>query len=139
MGHTISVLVVDDDETLRTLLQGILEREGYSVATAESVQHAKDTLAEGSFQVVISDIKMPGENGYDLLRFVKGRYPELGVILMTGHGDLYSVKDAMLLGADEYLNKPFKSFEIALMVERLYWRMRAGRATSHEPTRSETL
>ena len=119
---SVSVLVVDDEEMMRQLLKKILEREGYSVQEADSVATAKDLMSCKDFDVVVSDIKMPGEDGYVLLKYVKENYPNVGVALITGHGDTYSVKDAMLLGADEYVAKPFKSYEIALVVERMYWR-----------------
>ncbi|MFQ5608268.1 MAG: response regulator [Candidatus Zixiibacteriota bacterium] len=126
MRRGISILVVDDDENMRALLESILGREEYTVASAESVAEAKLILGELSFDVIISDIRMPDETGYDLLKYAKRNYPDIGVILMTGHGDIYSVKDALLLGAEEYIQKPFRSFEIAVLVERVYWRMRAG-------------
>lgn len=131
MRRGISILVVDDDEAMRLLIESILDRQEYTVACAASVSEARGILAEMAFHVVISDIKMPEESGYDLLKFVKRNYPDTGVILMTGHGDIYSVKDAMLLGAEEYVQKPFKSFEIAMMVERVYWRMRADHTQSN--------
>lgn len=119
---SVSVLVVDDEEMMRQLLKKILEREGYMVQEADSVADARNILSSKDFDVVVSDIKMPGEDGYVLLKHVKENYPNIGVALITGHGDTYSVKDAMLLGADEYVAKPFKSYEIALVVERMYWR-----------------
>ena len=131
MRRGISTLIVDDDAAMRLLMESILSRQDYSVACAASVDEARAILAEAKIDVVISDIRMPGEDGYDLLKFVKLNYPGIGVILVTGHGDLYSVKDAMLLGADEYVNKPFKSFEIAVIVERVYWRMRTDHKQSN--------
>lgn len=125
MLGSIKVLVVDDEETLLNLLKSILEREGYAVKCVASVEEARLALREQAFDVVVSDIKMPKENGYKLLEFTKREYPSCGVVLMTGYGDMYTVKDAMLLGADEYITKPFKGFEIAIIVERVYWRMRA--------------
>lgn len=125
MGNDIYVLVVDDEEEMRKLLSTVLEREGYKVSVASDVAEARTLLSQSVFHVVISDIQMPGESGYDLLKYIKQSSPEIGVILMTGHGDIYSVKDAMLLGAEEYVTKPFKTFEIAVLVDRVYWRMRS--------------
>jgi DNA-binding NtrC family response regulator len=62
-------------------------------------------------------------NGFELLKIVKKDYPNIGMIMMTAYGDTYTVKDALLLGADEYITKPFKSHEISLVVERAYWRI----------------
>ncbi len=122
MTGKIVVLIVDDEEMMRSVLGKILEREGYVVHCAASVAEARVALHRTSVDIVISDIKMPDENGYALLAHVKREYPHIGVVLMTGYGDSYTVKDALLLGADEYLTKPFKSFEIAFVVERAYWR-----------------
>ena len=130
MRRSIKVLVVDDEETLRNLLKSILDREGYAIECASSVMEARTYLQEQNFDVVVSDIKMPDEDGYKLLEYVKKEFPKVGVILMTGYGDMYTVKDAMLLGADEYITKPFKGFEIAVIVERVYWRMRATKKES---------
>ena len=66
---------------------------------------------------------MPRMGGFDLLKKVKGDYPGVGIVMMTSYGDTYTVKDALLLGADEYITKPFKNHEISLVVERAYWRL----------------
>ena len=66
---------------------------------------------------------MPRMGGLELLKRVKKEYPGVGMVIMTGYGDTYTVKDALLLGADEYLTKPFKNHEISLVIERAYWRL----------------
>jgi len=119
----VSILVVDDEQMMCTLLTKILRREGYQVETATGGDEALTKLEEGSFNLVISDMKMPGMDGFELLKRVKQLYPNTGVIIMTAYGDTYTVKDALLLGADEYITKPFKSYEISLVVERAYWRL----------------
>lgn len=126
MKSSVSVLVVDDEEMMRNLLDKILSREGYQIATAEDGQAALDQLSSRPFDIVISDMKMPRMGGFDLLKAVKKDYPRTGVIIMTAYGDTYTVKDALLLGADEYITKPFKSYEISLVVERAYWRILAA-------------
>jgi DNA-binding NtrC family response regulator len=135
MKSTVAILVVDDEPMMRHLLEKILTRDGYKVFTAEDGQAALDVLATEKLSIVISDIKMPNVNGFDLLKIVKKQYPRVGVIMMTAYGDTYTVKDALLLGADEYITKPFKSFEISLIVERVYWRLTAeAREASAEPS-----
>lgn len=123
MKSSISVLVVDDEEMMRSLLTKILSREGYNILTAEDGLQALEMLREDKIDIVISDMKMPRMNGFELLKHIKDEYPTTGVIIMTAYGDTYTVKDALLLGADEYITKPFKSFEISLVVERAYWRL----------------
>jgi DNA-binding NtrC family response regulator len=123
MKSSITILVVDDEEMMRSLLTKILSRDGYRIVTAEDGQVALDVLAQQPVSIIISDIKMPRLNGFDLLKAVKTEYPQIGMIMMTAYGDTFTVKDALLLGADEYITKPFKSFEISLVVERAYWRI----------------
>ncbi|MBN1211683.1 MAG: response regulator [candidate division Zixibacteria bacterium] len=123
MKNTITILVVDDELMMRNLLEKILVRDGYNVITAENGQDALEVLKTEKTDIVISDMKMPEMNGFDLLKIVKKEYPQIGMIMMTAYGDTYTVKDALLLGADEYITKPFKSFEVSMIVERAYWRI----------------
>ncbi|UCG61704.1 MAG: response regulator [Candidatus Zixiibacteriota bacterium] len=123
MKSSIAILVVDDEEMMRTLLSKILSREGYKILTAEDGVRALELLRKEKIDLVISDMKMPRMNGFELLKHIKEEHPGTGVIIMTAYGDTYTVKDALLLGADEYITKPFKSYEISLVVERAYWRL----------------
>ena len=123
MKSSVSVLIVDDEEMMRNLLNKILSREGYRISSAEDGQAALETMGQEKIDIVISDMKMPRMNGFELLKVIKQKFPEVGVIIMTAYGDTYTVKDALLLGADEYITKPFKSYEISLVVERAYWRI----------------
>ncbi len=129
MKSSVSILIVDDEEMMRNLLEKILAREGYQVTTAEDGLAALELVREHPFDLVISDMKMPRMNGFELLKAIKKDHAQTGVIIMTAYGDTYTVKDALLLGADEYITKPFKSYEISLIVERAYWRILAGNAT----------
>lgn len=135
MKNNISILVVDDEEMLRDLLVKILVKEGYQVDTAIDGEHALEKLELSSYDLLVSDIKMPRFNGFELLKVAKEKYPGMGIIMMTAYGDSYSVKDALLLGADEYITKPFKSFEINLIIERAYWRQVSSRKSTAAPKR----
>lgn len=126
MKTEIKILVVDDEEMMRSLLTKILSREGYQIVTATDGVHALEIMQEQEVNLVISDMKMPRMNGFELLKHIKNDSPDIGVIIMTAYGDTYTVKDALLLGADEYITKPFKSFEISLVVERAYWRLQSA-------------
>ena len=125
-------MIVDDEEMMRTLLEKILVREGYQISTAVDGRDALEKLETEQFEMIISDMKMPHINGFELLKAVKQEYPSTSVIIMTAYGDTYSVKDALLLGADEYITKPFKSHEISLIVERCYWRILAERREAEQ-------
>ncbi len=126
MKNTITILVVDDEAMIRNLLEKILAKEGYKILLAKDGQEALDIISTKKVDIVISDMKMPRMNGLDLLKALKRDRPEIGVVIMTGYGDTYTVKDALLLGADEYITKPFKSYEMLMIVERTYWRILAG-------------
>lgn len=123
MKSSVVILIVDDEQMMRDLLSRILVRDGYSVLTATNGEEALEILGSKRVDLIISDMKMPKLSGFDLLKQVKKDFPNVGVIMMTAYGDTYTVKDALLLGADEYLTKPFKSFEVSLVVERAYWRL----------------
>jgi DNA-binding NtrC family response regulator len=125
MKENIKILVVDDETIMRNLLLKILEQEGYRTTLASSSAEALEKLETEQYELVLSDVKMPESNGFDLLKEIKARWPKTAVIMMTGYGDAYTVKEALMLGADEYITKPFKSHEISLIVERAYWRQLA--------------
>ena len=123
-------MVVDDELMMRKLVEKVLTRDGFQVVLAEDGEDAIRVLSEKRVDIIISDIKMPRMNGFELLKSVKQLYPNISVIIMTAYGDTYSVKDALLLGADEYLTKPFQTHEIALIVERTYWRVLSSQKQS---------
>ena len=113
----VDILVVDDEEMMRELLEDVLALEGYTVATAEDGKAALVRVKECNPLLVISDIKMPRMNGFELLKSLKERYPNLRVIIMTGYSDDFTVKDALRLNADEYIIKPFNTQDIMAVVK----------------------
>ena len=132
MKEDVTILVVDDEEMLRKVIHKILTKEGYDVHLASSGTEALEMLLREEIDLVITDVKMPEMDGFDLLKQMKENYPKLGIIVMTAFGDAYTVRDALMLGADEYITKPFKSYEIVMVVERAYWRIQSSR-TREEP------
>ena len=123
MKNEISILIVDDESTMCNLLEKILAREGYKTHSLTDGQETLEYIKNNKVDIVVSDLNMPKMDGFELLKNIKQHHPGVGVIIMTGYGDAYTVKDALLLGADEYITKPFKSYEISLVVERAYWRI----------------
>lgn len=130
MKQSITVMVVDDELMMRKLVERVLTRDGFQVVLAGDGEEALRLLTERRVEIIISDINMPRLNGFELLRSVKQLYPNIAVVMMTAYGDTYSVNDALLLGADEYVTKPFQSHEIALIVERTYWRVLSAQRSS---------
>lgn len=115
-GKKIDILVVDDEEMMRELLVDVLAMDGYTVETAEDGKAALEILKASPPQLVISDIKMPRMNGFELLKAVKESFPSMRIIMMTGYSDDFTVKDALRLNADEYIIKPFNTRDISSVV-----------------------
>jgi len=101
------VWIIDDDRSIRWVFEKALKREDIPYMSFSSVQEVEAALEKDTPQVVVSDIRMPGASGLDLLQRLKGRYPRLPVIIMTAYSDLESAVAAFQGGAFEYLPKPF--------------------------------
>jgi len=101
------VWIVDDDRSIRWVFEKALGREGIAYSSFSSAQEALDALRSGPPQVLVSDIRMPGPSGLELLHTVKEKHPAVPVIVMTAHSDLESAVAAFQGGAYEYLPKPF--------------------------------
>ena len=101
------ILVVDDEKSMRDLLSLMLRREGYRVIGAESAEKAGDLIEREAFDLVISDISMPGATGIDLLRRIRESGLDTPVILITAYGSKETAIEALQLGAFDYFEKPF--------------------------------
>jgi two-component system response regulator PilR (NtrC family) len=123
MKKGLKILVVDDESVMQDMLGDILSQQGCSVERAGSADEALALLDKDSFDILLSDVKMPKKSGFELLKAVKDKHPDMGVVTMTAYSEAFTMKDAILLGADEYITKPFKIQEISLILERVYWRM----------------
>ena len=134
------VLVVDDDESIRETFLYHLDRAGYDVAVAATAEEALGRLAEVEPGVVITDIRMPGMDGLELLARIREASPEIDVVVITAHEDMQSASQAMRQGAFDYLVKPLDLDRIETLVERCFrekrLRVRAGAMTwaSEEPS-----
>ncbi len=112
------IWIVDDDESIRWVLEKALARENLATRSFANVKDAVDALQSGTPQVLVSDIRMPGESGLELLQIVKARYPGLPVIVMTAFSDLDSTVAAFQGGAFEYLAKPFDLDKAVELIRR---------------------
>lgn len=112
------ILLVDDEERMCESLKTLLEMEGFEVQAFTDSVEAMKVLAEADFDLVISDIKMPGVDGLEILRQAHERDPNLEVILMTGYASLESAKNAVDKGAFSYLTKPLEFEELKISVKR---------------------
>lgn len=114
-----SVLIVEDHDRLREQLGNFFEQEGYKVTTAACGEEGIQKLAEEKFALVVSDVKMPGLDGFQLARHVREKYPDTDVILITAFGNIKQAVEAMKLGASDYITKPFQPEAIRLVSEKL--------------------
>lgn len=119
-----SVLIVEDHDRLREQLGNFYEQEGYKVTTASCGEEGIEKLAEERFALVVSDVKMPGIDGFQLARHVREKYPDTDVILITAFGNIKQAVEAMKLGASDYITKPFQPEAIRLVSEKLIERRR---------------
>jgi DNA-binding NtrC family response regulator len=113
-----SILVVDDEKNQREILETILSGEGYDVTTASSGEAAMKFVESRRFDLVLSDLKMTGMSGLDLLRELTNYDKSIIVILLTAHGSVDSAVDALRLGAFDYLQKPYDSEKLLDTVSR---------------------
>ncbi len=112
------IFVVDDDRIILDSLCEFLRMEGYETDGATDADTALRALGRKPFNVVITDVNMPGSDGFELLRVVKQRYPEVVVIIITGYGTIESAVEAIKMGAYDYLTKPISDDEIRLTINR---------------------
>ena len=112
------VWIVDDDRSIRWVIEKALSREGIAYDSFASAQEALDALSDGAPEVLVSDIRMPGRSGLELLQAVKERHPAVPVIVMTAYSDLDSAVSAFQGGAFEYLPKPFDIDQAVELIRR---------------------
>ncbi len=114
-----TVLIVDDERSALDFCQEILKSQGFRVEAAESGERALEILENRPVDIVLTDVRMPGMDGMDLLRAAKDKYPEVDVVVMTGFGSIQAAVEATKLGAYDYITKPFKVDEFCRVFRRL--------------------
>lgn len=107
-----AVLVVDDEKSIRISVRAFLQADGFHVQVAENADEAQNLLDTNEFDVVITDIMMPGATGVELLAMIQTKAPDVPVVLMTGDPSVQTAVDAMRAGATDYLTKPIRREEI---------------------------
>lgn len=113
------ILIVDDDERIRTLLARYLTSQNYRVTSAEDAADAADKLASVSFDLLIVDVMMPGQNGFDFVQDLRKRGNAVPVILLTARGEAEDRIKGLETGADDYLPKPFEPRELTLRINAI--------------------
>ncbi|PID57819.1 two-component system response regulator [candidate division KSB3 bacterium] len=113
------ILIVDDEEGLREGLSRLLEDEGYAVECAENAEKALEIVRKTHIDLMLTDMRMPGMSGIELLKQVRKIQEKIGVIILTGYGEIESYIEAMNFGAIEYVSKPFKENELKFIVGKI--------------------
>jgi len=118
MTETRNLMIVDDDAAMRQMLDSLFREQGFAVSDASSAAEALDMASEVEFDAVLSDIKMPGKSGIELVGELRQIRPETPVVLMTAFGSIDSAVEAMRVGAFDYVTKPFEPEAVLLTIER---------------------
>jgi cyclic di-GMP phosphodiesterase len=111
------ILAVDDEEAIRTVLKTILEGEGYLCDTAASANEAISRLKDNQYDVILTDIMMPGMSGIELLELIRKREDEIAVIMLTALNDIDVSIRALKSGAYDYISKPFRPDDVTISIE----------------------
>jgi len=136
--HKDKIWVIDDDRSIRWVLEKALEKANMDVISYENANNVMAQLGKDQPDAIVTDIRMPGINGLDLLNEINAGYPDLPVIIMTAHSDLDSAVSAYQGGAFEYLPKPFDVDEAVEMVSRAVELRREKQVHSPEESQAET-
>ena len=117
-NKNLHILIVDDDDRIRNLLKDYLTENFYIVSTAEDAKEAKEKLNFIKFDVIILDVMMPGQDGYDLTRDIKKRL-NVPIILLTAKGEVENRIKGLEIGAEDYIGKPFEPKELLLRIRNV--------------------
>ena len=112
-----NVYVIDDDEAMRDSLHFLLDSSGYQVRLFDTATSFLEALPKLEFGCVVSDVRMPGIDGIELLKRMKAANSMFPILIMTGHGDVPLAVEAMKLGAVDFLEKPFEDDRLTAMIE----------------------
>jgi two-component system response regulator PilR (NtrC family) len=116
------ILIADDDEIARDVITTLLARAGYAVVPVQDGLEAISRLRTQDIHMVITDLVMPGAGGIEVLKYAVRTDPDMAVVILTAYGTLDTALEAIKEGAYDYLTKPFKTQEIAIIAERAYKR-----------------
>lgn len=128
------VHVIDDDDAVRDSLEFLLRTAKIDVRTYDSATAFLNTVSDGAFGCIVTDVRMPGMSGVDLLRQLKARGSTMPVIVITGHGDIQLAVEAMKIGAADFLEKPFDDETLLASVKSALGRLEKDAQRESERT-----
>ena len=117
-NNKLHILIVDDDDRIRDLLKDYLVSNNYMISTAENAEEAKEKLKYIKFDILILDVMMPGQSGYELTQEIK-KTIRVPIILLTAKGEVENRIKGLELGADDYIGKPFEPKELLLRIKNI--------------------
>lgn len=115
----LTILIVDDEANQRNLLAGYLKKKGYNAIEASSAEQGIELANKNLVDLILTDFKMPGKTGLDLLKEVRANNPEAAIVIMTAFGTIENAVEAMRAGAYDYITKPIDFDELDLLIQRL--------------------
>ena len=118
MDNRLHILIVDDDNRIRDLLKDFLSQNNYIVSTSGNAENAKEKLKYFKFDILILDVMMPGQNGYDLAKEIKSKI-DIPIILLTAKGEAEDRIRGLEIGVEDYLGKPFEPKELLLRIKNI--------------------
>jgi len=118
MANNIHILIVDDDDRIRALLKDYLSSKNYIVSSAENAVEAKKKIEYLKYDIIILDVMMPGQDGYELTKEIKKKL-KVPIILLTAKGEVENRIKGLELGADDYVGKPFEPKELLLRIKNI--------------------
>ena len=118
MANNTHILIVDDDDRIRTLLKDYLSSKNYIVSSAENAVEAKKKIEYLKYDIIILDVMMPGQDGYELTKEIKKKL-KVPIILLTAKGEVENRIKGLELGADDYVGKPFEPKELLLRIKNI--------------------
>lgn len=133
--ESFSILVVDDDDNQRWMLKKYLQKHGLNVSVAEDGVAMRKLISNDSFNLVLLDISMPGEDGFSIARYLREHH-DVGIIMLTAAGELFDRVLGLEIGADDYITKPFEPRELLARVRSVLRRI-GGKRTSTLSTKNQ--
>jgi DNA-binding response OmpR family regulator len=129
-----TILIVDSDPAARASLELLLKKSGYSAEAAPDNSKAQHILRRTDMNAVVAAAVMSDSDGFSLLIEIKQQFPGIAVIMIADRTDTYRIKDALMMGADDYITKPFQHHEVVVIIERALRRLELSRRRNPQQT-----
>ena len=123
-----NILVVDDDKNTRNLFSALLKNEGFSVQTAEDGESALEAIDKIHVDLIVADVMMPGMDGFALCRWIREQSSEIGIIMLSAKSQEMDKVNCLMIGADDYVTKPFSPSELVARVDAIYRRVNVSQS-----------